>query len=238
MLAWERDLNASFLDAQWSKALQCTYSSTKYTKLWELSHKVMQRWSLTPYRITKFNSSLSSLCWRNCMQVGTTFHILWSCRKLAKFWSKIFLILCQITGLPIQLSPSLALLNLGIEDIPPSLRQFTTHLFLAAKLSILRLWRSSPPPPDVSDTLRTLSTHYTYKSMLATLVGKCPNFNKQWQQWIDWHKTHKASQGTPWVSFPQWWILQIYWVYEYFIFEPWVVEFWFLISFPFLSSLL
>lgn len=161
-----------FLDEQWSKALQHVYSATKWTNLWELSHKVAQRWYLTPLRIArKFDSFISTLCWRNCTQAGTTYHILWDCSKLTNFWCCIFIILHQVTGLPIQLSPSLALLNIGIEDIPQILRQFTTHLFLAAKLVILRLWKS-PTPPEVNEAMHTLFIHYTYESMLTSINGK------------------------------------------------------------------
>lgn len=103
MLAWERDFNTYFSDTRWYKALQYAYSSSKCTNLWELSHKVTQKWYLTPYRIAKFNPSISTECWRNCAQTGTIFHILWPCSELAKFWNKIFTILRQVTGLPIQL---------------------------------------------------------------------------------------------------------------------------------------
>lgn len=109
ILTWERDLNTSFSDEQWSKALQHAYSATKCTKLRELSHKVTQRQYLTTYRIAKFDSST---------------------------------ILQQVTGLPIQFSSSLALLNVDNEDIPSPDREFATHLFLATKLGIPRLWRS------------------------------------------------------------------------------------------------
>lgn len=189
MLAWERDLDISYTEEQWHKALPHIYLATKCTNLWELSHKVTQRWYLTPYRIAKFDPSTPSLCWRNCTQTGTLFHILWTCGRLAKFWSNIFAMFHQVTSLPIQFSPSLAILNLGIEDIPPPLRKFTTHLFLAAKLVILRLWRS-PDLPEVEEVIRTLSIHHTYESMLANIEGKYAEFLLHWQPWITWYKTH------------------------------------------------
>lgn len=93
-------------------------------------------------RIAKFISSTSLLCWKNCSQVGNIFHILWSCSKLDKFWTMIFTIFHQVTGLAtglaIQPSPSLALLIIGIEDILPPPRHYTT-LFIVAKLVILRI---------------------------------------------------------------------------------------------------
>lgn len=187
LLAWESYLGTSYTNEQWHKALRHTHSATKCTNLWELSYKVMQRWYLTPYRIAKFDSSTPSLCWRNCSQTGTIFHILWSCGRLAKFWSIILSIFHQVTGLHTQPSPSLAILNLGIEEIPPSLRKFTTHLFPAAKLVILRLWRATDPP-EVKEVIRTFSIHHTYESMLANIEGKYADFHLQWQPWIEWYK--------------------------------------------------
>lgn len=86
--------------------------------------------------------------------------------------------------------PSLALLNIGIEDLPPFFRQFTNHLFLAAKLVILRLWRS-PDPPVVNKVIHTLSTHFTYENMLVSVAGKQIEFLNNWQPWIDWYDTYK-----------------------------------------------
>lgn len=191
MLDFERDLTTTFSNNPWSKVLQYTYSTTKFTNIWELSHKITQRWYLTPYRIAKFSSSASPLCWRNCSHVGNIYHILWSCSKLAKFWTRIFAIFCQVTGLAIQPSPSLTLLKIGIEDIPQPLRQYTTHLFLAAKLTILRIWKS-PNPRGVNYVIHTLSTHYTYESMLTSVSGKHVEFLNNWQPWLDWYKSYKS----------------------------------------------
>lgn len=101
--------------------------------------------------------------------------------------STIFLMIHQVTGLHTQPSPSLAILNLDIEGIPPSLRKFTTHLFPAAKLVILRLWRATDPP-EVKEVIRTFSIHHTYESMLANIEGKYADFHLQWQPWIEWYK--------------------------------------------------
>lgn len=189
-LAWERYLDTSYTEEQWHKVLQHIHSATKCTNLWELSHMITQRWYLKPYRLAKFDPSTPPTCWRNCGQPGTIFDILWNCKNLTSYWSHIFKILCQTTDIQIRTSPSLAFLNICIEDISPQYRQFTTHLFLAAKLVILRKWRSLNPP-EVEEVLSTLSLHFTYEKMLASIRGHYDNFLLHWHRWITWCDTHR-----------------------------------------------
>lgn len=76
MHAWQRDFNKIYSDDQWQKALTVTYSSTSSANLWELFQKILLRWYLTPYRISKFAPSVSRLCWRHCGEPGTLIHLL------------------------------------------------------------------------------------------------------------------------------------------------------------------
>lgn len=79
VLAWKKELGISFTLDQWQMALFTSYAATKCVNLWELSHKILLWWYLTPYRIAKFAPQASASCWRNCAGVGTLFHTLWSC---------------------------------------------------------------------------------------------------------------------------------------------------------------
>lgn len=47
--AWEQDLGATYTEEQWQTALPNTFNATKSANLWEIFHKLLLRWYLTPY---------------------------------------------------------------------------------------------------------------------------------------------------------------------------------------------
>lgn len=131
-------LGMSFTDEQWKKALRNTFVATKCVKLWETSHKIMLRWYFTPHRISNFVKQASPLCWRACGYRGTLHHILWECPVLHKVWQKVFNLISEIAGSLVTPEAAIAVLSLGIENIPANTRTIVTHILLSTRLAILR----------------------------------------------------------------------------------------------------
>lgn len=115
--------------------------------------------------------------------------MLWSCKYLSKFWSLIFRLLLNITGILLPLLPGLAILNIDVEDIPPPLRHVVIHILLAARLSIVRYWKSNLSP-NSSETIRRTQTFYTYEIMLASSVEKYSQALTLLQPWVTWDKAN------------------------------------------------
>lgn len=177
-------MGVSYTTEQWQKALHTTYAATKSANLWELTHKILLRWYLTPYRISKFSLQASPLCWRNCGDIGTLYHIMWRCPVLKAFWAKISNLITQITGLYILLSAEMVILSLGIESIPGDSRVIVIHLLLSARLAILRHWKDSGSPP-LTEIVETTNTHATYELMFASTQGTYQNMCSRWNQWVE-----------------------------------------------------
>ena len=198
MDTWERDIGATFSDDQWQSALRSTFSATKSVNLWELSHKILVRWYLTPYRLSKFDPKISSLCWRNCGEVGTLHHTLWSCPSLNQLWVRIFNLISQFAGARIIPSAGAALLSLGLESVPFSSRTIITHLLLSTRLSIARHWRDADPP-SMSEVVETTNTHVSYELMFAASQGRMVNMERKWFRWNRWYNSvHKNWTDSCW----------------------------------------
>lgn len=142
MSKWEKDCSKSFTEEERKKAIHTTYrvQSTHCATHWELLLKVLHKWYLTPYKLTKTYPTTDHRCWRQCGELGSLPHILWQCRSIKTFWNKIFSLLSEILGIPVHPDMFLALLHLVIHRIPARFRSVTLHFLLAVKRNIVRRW--------------------------------------------------------------------------------------------------
>lgn len=142
---WEKDLQHQYSGQQWKAAFPTIYKATPWTALWEISQNIDQLSYLTPSTLVMFKGHTSSQCRRACCGMGTIFYILWECPQIYHFWKSIFCIISEVVGYSIPPSPTPAILNLNIEKIPHLLWKVVTHILLAARLSVTRLWKASAP---------------------------------------------------------------------------------------------
>lgn len=182
MEKWERELRVAFSESQWKLAVCTTYKYSRCVSHWEQSQKIITRWYLTPQRLSKLYNTHSPLCWRNCDQVGTIAHIFWSCIGLSSFWGKIFEILSTTTGILLQPNPALALLSLGIDNIPPHMRTVVTHILIAARSVIARHWKQSDIPSHL-EVIRKINTQYSLVKAYAFSTCRGAQFHRNWSFW-------------------------------------------------------
>lgn len=177
---------------QWEKARSVTFASTRSVNLWKLHQKILLHWYLTPYRLSKFTPGLSSRCWRECGQLGTLPHILWLCPCIKNYWTDIFNLIGQVTGIKLGPSQGMALLLLGIDLIPTRMRTIVSHILLAARLTLVRHWRDRTPP-GLAETLQIINTHGTYEIQFAFSTGKHLTISEFWSHWKTWYSQYRGS---------------------------------------------
>lgn len=115
MIKWERDLQKEFTLPQWRLIIQYNSRSSACIDHWDNTQKLLHRWYLAPLRISKMDPNTSPMCWRDCSSTGNLLHILWSCVVIRPFLDKGYNLFPKTTGYRCALTPSLALLSLGIE---------------------------------------------------------------------------------------------------------------------------
>lgn len=133
----------------------------------------------------KFGNSFSPACWRKCGHTGSILHRVWSCNCLNKVWNTIFDIVSEITTQFLSPSPKLALLNLGINAIPPKFRHVNIHLLLVARITMTRHWKSDHNPPFI-ETIDIIQTHYMYEKTMASSSGSYKQSASRWHRWVYW----------------------------------------------------
>ena len=188
MQAWERDFKMIYTDKQWLMAFKTTYVSTKCANLWELYQKIMLRWYLTPYRLSRFVPGSSPLCWRHCGETGTLFHLMWDCPKVTQYWAGIYDLISCLFWVRLDPSPGMALLSLEMDLVPFHLRNLLSHILLVARLALVRHWKDIISPTR-SVVKQIINTHGTYEQLFAHSVGKYPSISSIWEPWNQWYST-------------------------------------------------
>lgn len=166
---------------------------TKSANLWELFQKMVLRWYLTPYRLSKFALGVSPLCWIQCGEVGTLFHLLWSCPNITQYWKQIYNLILQVLKNNLEPSPGMAILSLEMDLAPHHMRTLLSHILLAARLSLVRHWKDIKIP-EISKVTQTINTHSTYEQLFASEMGKYSLTNKIWEPWNKWYNI-KVDSG-------------------------------------------
>lgn len=148
----------------------------------ELSRKIHLRWYLTPVRIAHMSPSASKSCWRTCGSTGTLLHMWWACPVVAPFWTEITTFIQTVSGLQINLTPVLAVLDLGLNDIPSPLRTVIHHIFIAARMTIARLWKTLTTP-SLLEITRQVNFAYHSETKLTPYSNLCIKKAKLWDIW-------------------------------------------------------
>lgn len=120
--------------------------------------------------LSKYYPQSSPLCFRGCGHLGSLPHTLCEYPRIRGYWNKIFNLIHKTTGIVVKWDPTIALLNSRIPKVPKSTQALIHFIFLGAKMTIVRTWKS----PSVSYHLTK------QKNLLDNVSGK----NIQHHSWL------------------------------------------------------
>lgn len=89
----------------WKQALKSTYRFISCPYLWEMMYKIIFRWYLTSYRLSKTYPNSSPYCWKQCGNTDSLIHMLWYCKSIWSNWNHIIVLTSDFTPSPIHPSP-------------------------------------------------------------------------------------------------------------------------------------
>lgn len=104
---------------------------------------------------------------------------MWKCNHVQNYWKLIFRVLSDISTQNTPPAPEWAILNLYIDAVPQHVRHVTTHILLAARLPIKRLWKTEKAP-SMEQTLELVNLHYSYEIAMASSGGYLAKSKKAW----------------------------------------------------------
>ncbi|KAM4031907.1 uncharacterized protein ACNLHF_019289 [Anomaloglossus baeobatrachus] len=88
---WETELNIKFLTNEIQAIMRNIHYLTFSVRYQELNYKIISRWYKTPVILNKRNNTISPLCRRCEMELGTLTHIWLKCPKIQEHWEKLAL---------------------------------------------------------------------------------------------------------------------------------------------------
>ncbi|XP_063819155.1 LOW QUALITY PROTEIN: uncharacterized protein LOC135057187 [Pseudophryne corroboree] len=181
-LAWDTNLGTPLEDDTWESIRLNISKCSISVSIKENSYKVYTRWYLVPERLHQIYPNTSNLCWRQCGQVGSYFHIWWNCPRLASFWLMVrTLIQSLIPDCPL-LSPETLLLCAPACQLSKPENKLAMHIACAAKLQIAKSWKLSTPPtrPELMNRVWFVAKMEYLSSLMNNTVDK---FHGVWTPW-------------------------------------------------------
>lgn len=154
--------NNGFLLLDWHSSIPVVFLTGKRHKKSSINGTSRLIDSLTFSRINLLYAGKIDL-------TGSMVHIWWHCPVLKTFWSNAISIASSVkknTNTVMTPDPKLALLGIGMDSWPFEFHMVVTHIFIAARLTIARLWKQ-PSASDLYTTIHTLNEHATNEYMFA-----------------------------------------------------------------------
>lgn len=97
-----------------------------------------------PYKFSKIYTALDPHCWRHLGELDTFPHILWSCKLIKPFWTKVVSLISELSNTICSPDPALSILHMGLNQLLPIHRTVVIQLLIAAIQNIMKLWKSRP----------------------------------------------------------------------------------------------
>lgn len=176
MLKWEKDLSQSFSE---EKAIIINNTASSCIEHWDNSQKILNRRYLTPYKLSKIFPSSSTICWWCNNQIGTLYHMLWSCKNVSSFWNSVSVFIASLTGNPNKISPAMVLLSINLDIFLLHYRIIVVNILIAARLTITKLWKSKEAP-NLTEVITRLNLQAHLKLVLAQKNYSMNRFKKYW----------------------------------------------------------
>lgn len=183
LLKLSTDLTHPISDQQWHKAITINLTTSKCSTYWKRAKKRKLCWYYTPYILAKSKLHSSNQCWRGCGQVGTLPHMLWYCPQTCRFWNSIFRLIATLTGIIVKANIEQAILSVSIDHFPPDLRPMVMQVLFAARLILMRKWKSNIAP-NISEVINHNSDTYALQQIMTYKHGSLLKFHKQWSPWF------------------------------------------------------
>lgn len=180
---WETELGKSFQDEDWAQAIRFLVSNFKCVTHYEAGLKTFLHWYFTPQRLNTIYPASSPNCWRECGARGSLLHILWACPVITPYWHSVFDLISGILAQVMDPCPELALLFLGIHNIPPDCRNIVGHVLLSAKLIITRYWKQSVSP-TIAEVIQEVNKSCRYESLMPPTIIPLKSRLLTWDPWL------------------------------------------------------
>lgn len=147
MIKWSQNVGHSIDYIKWEKV----WKGTKFTinqELKENTYKMLYRWHLSPQKIAYMSKNKKSnpLCWKCNIEVGTFFHMWWTCKTAKQYWIKIYKVINIELKISITFNPETFLLGMISDELNKTCGKLLFYLFTCARITYARYWKQKEIP--------------------------------------------------------------------------------------------
>lgn len=152
------NINVDYLRHVWNNDLNLRMDETTWAEIWQRAKeisicnrttqfRILHRLQITPQLRHRMNPSLTEMCSKCHVEVGSYRHCVWSCVHVEEYWRKIIDKLNLIFAVHLDPDPQALLFGLPSPHIKGSdqRRLFNVLTFAARKNTLLK-WIDSTPP--------------------------------------------------------------------------------------------
>ncbi len=147
--AWEKELSVTIDEETWENIWNCAKKIFICTRTKAIQFKIIHKINMSPSRRHVLNPSHSPLCLKCKTEKGISFHCMWSCHKLQKYWSKVLHEMERIFGKDFGMNPVSLILGLPCKNLTTVASKRLHNIFtFAARKNILLKWTSGGSRDD------------------------------------------------------------------------------------------
>lgn len=190
---WETELGLAITTEEWENIYEHIHKGSINVSAQENSYKLYSRWYRTPDIIHRYHSSVSPICWRCNVEVGSLLHIWWNCPRIKPFWEKVQETIAYITTYTLSFTPSQYLLHHSSISHYAYKKSLTLHLVNAAKQCIPVLWRNTDPP-TIAMWLKHIERIAGLENLIHQANDSPSKYGKIWACWIHFRESPKYQE--------------------------------------------
>lgn len=183
---WEKELNVDIRDEKWEDVWRYAKAISVCNRTQAIQLKIIHRMHISPNRRHHFNPTLSPMCLKCKIEVGTLTHCLWSCQKLQVYWCKVLSEIEKILGLKLEMDPVSLLLGLPSQYlISKHKKRLYCILTYAARKNILLQWITEKVP-TVKGWQRLVLDMVPLEYLTCIVHSKTDQFHKTWKLYLNY----------------------------------------------------
>ena len=171
MVKWMQNLGELIPFETWEFLWGQGLKYTKCQAIKEQWYKMFYRWYLTPSQLSKMSNNYDGKCWKGCQNVGTFYHMWWSCPVTLKYWERVHKVIQCIMNVKFELNAKYYLLGVIPQNISKAKKDFFFYATASARISLAAKWRQDSPP-STDEWLNRFKSYAVTSSLSKQLSGR------------------------------------------------------------------
>lgn len=185
MVRWAQNIGHNLEYKKWENIWTRSIKHTVCQELKENVYKMIYRWHLSPQKLSFMYKNSNPQCWKCLDNVGSYFHIWWTCNIAKKFWLEIHKIINVNMNIKVSFSPEIFLLGMLDDTLEKQHGKFLFYCFSCARIVYAKFWKK-PQAPSIDKWLCKLYEMAEMDKLTCWMKDKTEDC--VYQEWEEFYK--------------------------------------------------